>query len=55
MPHPVTLENSTSEMQFHELLSALDELDDTNIIFTKANSDTDGRIINQLIDNFLIL
>lgn len=51
--HPVTLENSSAQGQFNELLSALDELQDTHIIFTKANSDTDGRIINQMIDNYV--
>jgi GDP/UDP-N,N'-diacetylbacillosamine 2-epimerase (hydrolysing) len=51
--HPVTLENSTAKEQFQELLDAIDELEDTNIIFTKANSDTDGRIINQMIDEYV--
>ena len=51
--HPVTLEKSTSKEQFKELLDAIDELSDTNIIFTKANSDTDGRIINQMIDDYV--
>lgn len=51
--HPVTLENATSKIQFQELLEALDELNDTHIIFTKANSDTDGRVINQMIDNYV--
>ncbi|RBQ30140.1 UDP-N-acetylglucosamine 2-epimerase [Aliarcobacter vitoriensis] len=51
--HPVTLENSTAKEQFSELLNAIDELEDTNIIFTKANSDTDGRIINQMIDKYV--
>lgn len=51
--HPVTLENSTAKEQFSELLDAIDELEDTNIIFTKANSDTDGRIINQMIDEYV--
>lgn len=51
--HPVTLEKSTAKEQFQELLSAIDELKDTNIIFTKANSDTDGRIINQMIDEYV--
>lgn len=50
--HPVTLEKSTARQQFIELLEALDELDDTHLIFTKANSDTDGRIINKLIDEY---
>jgi len=51
--HPVTLENSTAKDQFTELLDAVDELKDTNIIFTKANSDTDGRIINQMCDEYV--
>ena len=51
--HPVTLEISTSKGQFQELLSSIDELEDTNIIFTKSNSDTDGRVINQMIDAYV--
>lgn len=53
--HPVTLENETSAGQFKELLRALDKVEDATIIFTKANSDTDGRIINQLIDDYTSL
>jgi len=51
--HPVTLENSTAKEQFNELLLAVDELKDTNIIFTKANSDRDGRVINSIIDDYV--
>lgn len=51
--HPVTLENSTSETQVKELLTALGVFKDCGIIFTKANADTDGRIINQLIEEFV--
>ena len=51
--HPVTLEESTTEQQFTQLLNALDTLINTHIIFTKANSDTDGRIINKLIDDYV--
>ena len=50
--HPVTLDKNTSKIHFQELLSAIDKLKDTNIIFTKANSDTDGKIINKMIDNY---
>lgn len=50
--HPVTLEESTTEQQFMQILNALDTLTNTHIIFTKANSDTDGRIINKLIDDY---
>lgn len=51
--HPVTLEKSTASEQLEELLAALDSLHDTHIIFTKANSDTDGRIINQMIEEYV--
>lgn len=51
--HPVTLEISTAKEQFQELLNAINELKDTNIIFTKANSDTEGRVINQIIDEYV--
>lgn len=51
--HPLTLENSTAKDQFQELLDAIDTLRYTNAIFTKANSDTDGRIINQMIDAYV--
>ena len=51
--HPVTLENKTSKRQFKSLIEALDELKDTNFVFTKANADTDGRVINKLIDGYV--
>jgi UDP-hydrolysing UDP-N-acetyl-D-glucosamine 2-epimerase len=50
--HPVTLEKSTSEEQFQSLLDALDAFPEYNVIFTKANADTDGRVINRLIDEY---
>ncbi len=50
--HPVTLEDNTSEKHFQELLDALDSLQDTLLIFTKANADNNGRIINQMIDAY---
>ena len=51
--HPVTLEKSTAKKQFKTLLKAIDELKETTIIFTKANSDTDGRVINGMIDKYV--
>jgi GDP/UDP-N,N'-diacetylbacillosamine 2-epimerase (hydrolysing) len=51
--HPVTLENNTSKIQFEALLESIRTLENTNFIFTKPNSDTDGRIIIQLIDDFV--
>jgi GDP/UDP-N,N'-diacetylbacillosamine 2-epimerase (hydrolysing) len=50
--HPVTLEISTSEEQFQALLDALDAFPEYHVIFTKANADTDGRVINRLIDEY---
>jgi GDP/UDP-N,N'-diacetylbacillosamine 2-epimerase (hydrolysing) len=51
--HPVTLESNTAQEQFQQLLFALDELSDTQIIFTKANADTNGRVINSMIDEYV--
>lgn len=51
--HPVTLEKESSAEQFDNLLRVLESRTDWNIIFTKTNSDTDGRIINQMIDRFV--
>lgn len=51
--HPVTLEKDTAKGQFQAILDALDELKDTNIIFTKSNSDTDGRVINQMCEEYV--
>ena len=50
--HPVTLEGKTSKKHFQELLDSIDDLEDTNIIFTKANSDVDGKVINQMINQY---
>jgi len=52
--HSVTLEENTSGKQFKNLLSALEEQKDTSLIFTKTNADTDGRIINKMIDDFVL-
>lgn len=51
--HPVTLEKKTASIQFENLLKAIDTLKNTSVIFTKANSDKDGRIINQMIDEYV--
>ncbi|MBQ7565058.1 MAG: UDP-N-acetylglucosamine 2-epimerase (hydrolyzing) [Lachnospiraceae bacterium] len=50
--HPVTLEDNTAGEQCRNLLSALMQIESLNIIFTKANADSDGRIINQLLDDY---
>lgn len=51
--HPVTLEKNSSKKQFQNLLEVLNKMDNTNFIFTKANADTDGRIINYMIDEYV--
>jgi len=50
--HPVTLEKDPSEGQIQALLDALDAFPEYNVIFTKANADTDGRVINRMIDDY---
>lgn len=51
--HPVTLSASNSDNLITELLEALDQFPEASIIFTKPNSDTDGRIISQRIDEYV--
>jgi GDP/UDP-N,N'-diacetylbacillosamine 2-epimerase (hydrolysing) len=51
--HPVTLENSSAETQMRELLAALAELNDTELIFTYPNADTDGRYLIKMIEQFV--
>lgn len=50
--HPVTLEDMTAEEQFENILTVIDRHKECQIIFTKANSDPNGRIINRMIDDF---
>lgn len=51
--HPVTLDNASAEVQFRALLKSLDKLKESTLIFTKPNSDKDGGIIIELIDNYV--
>lgn len=51
--HPLTLDNNSSEVQVMELLNALSKFPDAGIIFTKPNSDTDGRKIIALLEEFV--
>lgn len=50
--HPETLGKQSSKEAFSELLNALSEFKDATFIFTEANADADGRIINQMIKTF---
>lgn len=51
--HPTTLEENSSEIYFKNLLDSLHGFENMKIIFTKANSDTHGRIINKMIDDYV--
>lgn len=51
--HPVTLEQATAAEQMSELLAALSELRDTNLIFTLPNADTDGRVLIEMINAYI--
>ena len=50
--HPVTLENNSSEKQIKAILKALSKHNDMQFIFTKANADTNGRIINKVLEDY---
>ena len=52
--HPVTLDGSASSViQLRELLAALDDLEDTTLIFTMPNADTGGRELGNLVQEFV--
>jgi GDP/UDP-N,N'-diacetylbacillosamine 2-epimerase (hydrolysing) len=51
--HPVTLDASSAGAQMAELLAALGALEDTTLIFTLPNADTDGRVIIGMINDFV--
>lgn len=51
--HPVTLENASAKNQFEKILNVIDRHKEISVIFTKANADTDGRIINKMIDDYV--
>ena len=50
--HPVTLQPGQEERDMKALFAALDEYEDYQVVFTKANSDAGGRCINSLIDEY---
>jgi GDP/UDP-N,N'-diacetylbacillosamine 2-epimerase (hydrolysing) len=51
--HPVTLDENSAETQFEALLKAIECYPDVRVIFTKPNSDTGGRVICKMIDDFV--
>ena len=50
--HPVTLEQDTAKIQIKELLDAVEKFPEINFLFTKANADVEGRIINIMISQY---
>ena len=51
--HPSTLDEELPEKHFQILLNSIDRQEDSFFIFTKANADTGGRIINKMIDDYV--
>lgn len=51
--HPVTLEDNQAKEQVLALLDACESRKDLAFVFTKANADTDGRLINQTIQSYV--
>ncbi|MBU1666376.1 MAG: UDP-N-acetylglucosamine 2-epimerase (hydrolyzing), partial [Gammaproteobacteria bacterium] len=51
--HPATLEHATAADQMAELLAALAPLQDTQLIFTLPNADTEGRELIQMVHGFV--
>lgn len=51
--HPTTMEDETAKEQVEALLSALEQFESMKFIFTKANSDVGGRMINRLIEDYV--
>jgi GDP/UDP-N,N'-diacetylbacillosamine 2-epimerase (hydrolysing) len=50
--HPVTLENASAVTQMQALLAALAKLEDTQLIFTMPNADTNGRTLIKMVEQF---
>lgn len=51
--HPTTLELDETEEQMGELLHALEAYPEMIFVFTKANADANGKIINTMIDEYV--
>ena len=51
--HPVTLHQGGPEKAMLEIFKSLDEFSSSRIIFTKPNSDTNNKIIGDMIDDYV--
>ena len=52
--HPETLGGTSAAEQFRILLNVMEKQSESFFVITKANADTGGRIINQMIDEFVV-
>ncbi len=50
--HPETRSSQSTESQITEVLAALDRFPSATVLFTGANADTDGRVINERARDF---
>ena len=50
--HPVTLEYNTAEAQTDALIEAIARFPDITFLCTKANADTEGRVINRKLEEY---
>ena len=51
--HPVTLSGKSSASEMADLLEALDQLQDTHLIFTMPNADTGGQELAAMVKEFV--
>jgi GDP/UDP-N,N'-diacetylbacillosamine 2-epimerase (hydrolysing) len=51
--HPATLDQERAVRQMTELLAALDELADVQLIFTMPNADTEGRALSAIVRQYV--
>ena len=52
--HPQNIEKKSASKQFSQILNALDSLKDTHFIFTGANADNGGKIINEMAQSYCL-
>ncbi|EGM8811104.1 TPA: GDP-N,N'-diacetylbacillosamine 2-epimerase (hydrolyzing) [Campylobacter jejuni] len=50
--HPLTLNVKNTQKEIKTLLKKLDTLKNANLIFTKANADENGLLINEILQNY---
>ena len=52
--HSATLENVNAAYQMGELLAALEDMSDTQLVFTMPNADTGGRALIEMVEEFVV-